>query len=346
MTRLYTHESLPPVEGFDLIGDVHGCAKTLERLIQKLGYRKIQGVYQHAKRRIIFLGDIVDRGPHIREALLLVHSMVQKGSAHIVLGNHEYNALTYCTKAKCHEKDKNFEKVKNCFDDSIEYLRPHSPANSCLIAETLEQYVHHPEEWKEMLDWFRSIPLFMEFGGALQNNIFRVVHACWDHEIIAKHRAIFGDGRFDEEFLHRSVHNYTPESRAVQLLTRGVVFPLPEGVKVVTQDGHVRSTFRTKFWADKAQTYGDLLFQPDPIPVEIAALPISEVHRANMVCYGLHEPPLFVGHYWLKGQPKPITNNIACLDYSAVKYGRLVAYRMDGEQQLQPDKFVWEYVDP
>jgi hypothetical protein len=34
------------------------------------------------------------------------------------------------------------------------------------------------------------------------------------------------------------------------------------------------------------------------------------------------------------------------LDYSAVKYGRLVAYRMDGEQQLDPKKFVWEYVDP
>ena len=334
MTRLYTHESLPPVEGFDLIGDVHGCAKTLERLIQKLGYRKIQGVYQHAKRRMIFLGDIVDRGPHIREALLLVHSMVQKGSAHIVLGNHEYNAITYCTK------------VKNCLEKNLEYLRSHTSANSCLIGETLEQYAHHPEEWKEMLEWFKSIPLFMEFGEARHDNIFRVVHACWDHDIIAQHKAVFGDGHFDEEFLHQSVINCTPESHAIQVLTRGVVFPLPDGVKVVTQDGHVRSTFRTKFWADKAETYGDLLFQPDPIPVEIAALPISKDHRANMVRYGLDQPPLFIGHYWLKGQPKPITNNIACLDYSAVKYGRLVAYRMDGEQQLQPKKFVWEYVDP
>lgn len=334
MTNLFIHESLPPVEGYDLIGDVHGCAKVLERLLQKLGYRKVQGVYQHAKRRVVFLGDIVDRGPYIREALLLVHAMVQKGSAHMVLGNHEYNALTYCTKAK--------GLLNNC----VEYLRPHTSANAHLIAETLEQYVHHPEEWKEMLQWFRSVPLFMEFGDAQNENIFRVVHACWDHDIVAQHKAVFGDGHFDENFLHQSVLNLTPESNAIQLLTRGVVFPLPAGVKVVTQDGHSRSTFRTKFWADKAQTYGDLLFQPDPIPVEIAALPISKDHRTNMVRYGLDQPPLFVGHYWLKGQPKPITNNIACLDYSAVKYGRLVAYRMDGEQQLQPQKFVWEYVDP
>ena len=96
----------------------------------------------------------------------------------------------------------------------------------------------------------------------------------------------------------------------------------------------------------EAQTYGELLFQPDPIPEEIASLPISKEHRAQMVRYGLDQPPLFVGHYWLKGQPQPITHNIACLDYSAVKYGRLVAYRMDGEQQLDSKKFVWEYVDP
>lgn len=334
MAKLYHHESLPPVEGFDLIGDVHGCAKTLERLLQKLGYKKINGVYQHAKRRVIFLGDIVDRGPHIREALLLVYSMVQKGSAHIVLGNHEYNAITYCTK------------VKNCLEKNSEYLRAHTSANSCLIAETLEQYARYPEEWNAMLEWFKTIPLFMELGEPRDNNIFRVVHACWDDGIVAHHKAMFGDGHFDEEFLHQSVLHGTAEAHAIQVLTRGVVFSLPDGLKVITRDGHVRSTFRTKFWADKAQTYGDLLFQPDPIPVEIAALPISKDHRANMVLYGLDQPPLFVGHYWLKGQPKPITNNIACLDYSAVKYGRLVAYRMDGEQQLQPKKFVWEYVDP
>jgi hypothetical protein len=265
---------------------------------------------------------------------LLVHGMVEKGSAHMVLGNHEYNALTYCTQ------------VKNPLTHCFEYLRPHTSANMLLIAETMEQYAQYPEEWKEMLRWFRSVPLFMEFGDLQSNNIFRVVHACWDHDVVAQHKREFGDGRFDEKFLHQSVLHHTPASNTIQLLTRGVVFPLPEGVKIVTPEGYVRSTFRTKFWAHKAKTYGDLLFQPDPIPEEIAALPISKEHRTQMVRYGLDQPPLFVGHYWLKGQPKPITNNIACLDYSAVKYGRLVAYRMDGEQQLQPKKFVWEYVDP
>ena len=216
---------LPPVEGYDLIGDVHGCAITLERLLQKLGYSKLQGVYQHPKRRIIFLGDIVDRGPHIREALLLVHSMVQAGSAHMVLGNHEHNALTYCTQ------------FKNPLTNSFEYLRPHTTANSVLIAETLEQFARYPDDWKEMLRWFRTLPLFMEVGSEQANNAFRVVHACWDHPVIAQHKAVFGDGHFDEDFLHQSALNHTQAANTIQLLTRGVVFPLPDGLKVVTQEG-------------------------------------------------------------------------------------------------------------
>jgi hypothetical protein len=89
-----------------------------------------------------------------------------------------------------------------------------------------------------------------------------------------------------------------------------------------------------------------LLFQPDPIPEHVARAPIAAEHRVQMVNYQKSEPPLFIGHYWLKGTPKPLASNLACLDYSAVKYGRLVAYRMDGEAQLSQDKFVWVYVDP
>ena len=86
--------------GYDIIGDIHGCANTLARLLDQMGYRKINGVYQHPRRQAIFIGDIIDRGPRIREALHLVRDMVEHGSARIVMGNHEYNALGYCTRAR------------------------------------------------------------------------------------------------------------------------------------------------------------------------------------------------------------------------------------------------------
>ncbi|HWV16258.1 MAG TPA: metallophosphoesterase [Cellvibrio sp.] len=335
----YTDQNLPPVEGYDLIGDVHGCGATLERLLQKLGYSKIQNVYQHPRRRVIFLGDIIDRGPRIREALLLAHSMVQKGSALMVLGNHEFNAITYCTRVRGNI-------VRPGEEETVEYLRPHTPGYTRQIAETLEQFAHYPEEWNELIEWFKTQPLFMELGDASAGNRFRVVHACWDNELIAAHRARFGDGHFDEDFIHESAEPNSLSAKTKQRLISGVALPLPQGMSLVSSDGYERNSFRTKFWSPRAQTYGELLFQPDPLPKAIAKEPISKDHRSQMVNYSPEEPPLFIGHYWLRGQPKPITNNVACLDYSAVKYGRLVAYRMNGEQQLNAKNFVWVYVDP
>ena len=52
-----------------VIGDVHGCAHSLERLLDQLGYRQQAGVWRHSRRMALFLGDIIDRGPQIREAL-------------------------------------------------------------------------------------------------------------------------------------------------------------------------------------------------------------------------------------------------------------------------------------
>ncbi|WP_062067741.1 metallophosphoesterase [Cellvibrio sp. OA-2007] len=328
------HSHYSPVigeaKGYDLIGDVHGCAQSLERLLQQLGYQKVSGVYRHRDRQAIFLGDIVDRGPRIREALHLVRDMVEQGSAQMILGNHEFNAVVYSTPSTV----------------PGEYLRPHTPANIRQISETLEQFVKYSQEWQEFLRWFVELPLFLEIQHPVTRQVFRAVHACWDQQLINQHRAHYGDGHIDWQFIHRSAQKGSLEAITKQRLTGGIDLPLPDGETMVSSDGYVRRAFRTKFWGHEAQTYGQLLFQPDPIPDYIAKAEISPAHRTQMVHYDQSQPPLFVGHYWLKGQPRPLAPNLACLDYSAVKYGRLVAYRMDGEAQLQPDKFVWVYVDP
>jgi hypothetical protein len=173
------------------------------------------------------------------------------------------------------------------------------------------------------------------------------VHACWDHNLIARHKERYGSAHIDRDFVHTAAQPHTPEARTIHRLTSGIDVPLPEGHCIVSPEGIERQAFRARFWASNPQTYGDLVFQPDPLPPEVAEAPISSKDRQRLVCYGPDEPPLFIGHYWLKGRPQPVAPNIACLDYSAVKYGRLVAYRMDsGQRQLDPDNFVWVYVDP
>jgi protein phosphatase len=80
---------------FDLIGDLHGCCDELERLLGLLGYEKsAAGVYAHsAGRKAVFLGDLVDRGPRILDAVKLVRAMVEAGSALCVPGNHDMKLM-------------------------------------------------------------------------------------------------------------------------------------------------------------------------------------------------------------------------------------------------------------
>jgi protein phosphatase len=97
-TKLYSdlrHETGP----FDVIGDIHGCRAELEALLAKLGYQisrdetgRVAGAH-HDGRRVIFLGDLVDRGPDTPGVLRLVMGMTAAGDAFCVNGNHE-NKLT------------------------------------------------------------------------------------------------------------------------------------------------------------------------------------------------------------------------------------------------------------
>ncbi len=71
-----------------------------------------------------------------------------------------------------------------------------------------------------------------------------------------------------------------------------------------------------------------------------------ERDKKRLLHYADHRKPLFVGHYWLRGMPKLLKPNLACLDYSACKTGRLVAYRMqaingEGRKTLAAKNFVW-----
>lgn len=72
----------------DFIGNIHGHADKLEELLEKLGYSKSRGIYSHAQRKVLFVGDYIDRGPKIRETLEIVRLMVESENAIALMGNH------------------------------------------------------------------------------------------------------------------------------------------------------------------------------------------------------------------------------------------------------------------
>lgn len=92
---------------FDIIGDVHGCFHELKELLEQLGYkitkhRERSDFEKHfgysvkppigkdgKSRKVIFVGDYVDRGPASNEVLRLVMSMAKAGVAICIPGNHD-----------------------------------------------------------------------------------------------------------------------------------------------------------------------------------------------------------------------------------------------------------------
>jgi len=107
---------------YDLIGDIHGHAKVLRRLLQEMGYRDDSGIFRHQDRRVIFVGDFVDRGPDQQEVLRIARSMCEAGTALAVMGNHEFNALGWAEP-----------------DGTGGFLRPHTPNNKEQHQEFLRQ---------------------------------------------------------------------------------------------------------------------------------------------------------------------------------------------------------------
>jgi protein phosphatase len=85
---------------FDIVGDIHGCFDELQLLLQKLGYQTgvdEQGEYARPPlgRKLVLVGDLVDRGLKSPEVLRLVMRMVREETALCVLGNHEAKLLKY-----------------------------------------------------------------------------------------------------------------------------------------------------------------------------------------------------------------------------------------------------------
>ncbi len=83
---------------FDIIGDVHGCANELQALLARLGYRvewsndqcnRNVTVTPPEGRKLVLVGDLVDRGPNSPDVLRIAMSMTAAGTAYAVQGNHD-----------------------------------------------------------------------------------------------------------------------------------------------------------------------------------------------------------------------------------------------------------------
>lgn len=126
----------------DIIGDVHGDLEALQSLLSGLGYRDGR---HPAGRRLVFVGDLTDRGPDSPGVLRLVMGLVREGNAQCIAGNHELNLLRNV-----------------CHDGNEWWTQP--PAGSKKISE---------REKAEIAGFLSGLPLVLERAD------LRIVHAAW-----------------------------------------------------------------------------------------------------------------------------------------------------------------------
>lgn len=302
---------------FDIIGDIHGHADELIALLSKLGYSPRDGVYGHPERRVIFLGDFVDRGPKIHETLEIVRGMVETDAALTVMGNHELNAMAFHT---AHPSQPG------------EHLRPHTAKNEKQHGQTLVQL--SDSQLSDALAWFRTLPMWLELDG------LRAVHACWDDTAIDQIEIQLQQaGGLTDLLLASACLAGEPLFHSVEAILKGKEMQLPVGYSFQDKDGHERTKTRTRwFLAADGHTFGSYAMT-DHLACDV---PLGEDVLAASRPYGETERPVFLGHYWLKeATPRRLARNVACVDYSVAKGGFLCAYRWDGEQELRDENFVY-----
>jgi hypothetical protein len=299
---------------YDIIGDIHGYTGPLIRLLEKLDYTKSNGTWQHPGRKVIFVGDYIDRGPAIRETLQIVKGMVDSGNAIALMGNHEYNALAYHSKVRG------------------KHLREHNEKNTQQHQSTLAQFWDYREEWAMYLEWFYTLPLFFEDEG------IRVVHACWDEDNIQWLKA----NKYVTMTVELLINGHNKELeplawKAIEETLKGKEFDIPKKYAWKDKGGQLRTSNRIKWWVDPhANVYGNWLFDS---PSEMEALQIRSDSKPYL--YPADAPPVFFGHYWLEdGYPVIQEKNVVCLDYSIAREGSLVGYRWCGEKELVEKNFV------
>ena len=125
---------------FDIIGDVHGCFDELQTLLDELGYvvnrEPERFVVSHPRgRRLVFVGDLVDRGPGVADCLRLAMDAVEAGTALCVPGNHEVKLLRKLRGRKV--------QVTHGLDLTLAQLEAESPAFRERVAAFIDGLVSH-----------------------------------------------------------------------------------------------------------------------------------------------------------------------------------------------------------
>lgn len=300
------------IEGWDVIGDVHGRLDALRALLVRMGYREIDGVWRHPGRKALFVGDLVDRGADVPGVLALVKAMHEAGEAEVLLGNHEFNLLCW------------YEP-----DGKGGFLRERNEQNRTQAERSLALFDRDPAARDRYFAWFRKLPIILERGGA------RFVHAYWGGAEVAQ---LAGRRTLEECGWGAPDFRQQPLGRAVERLIKGPEVKLPEELFIRDREGCVRKDARIKWWADLEGADLRTALLPDTEHFGGRALPAGMSEGYESLQPG--DPLVFFGHYGFREFPGILAPNAVCVDLQGPDKGGVGAYRWDGSPRARIEHFI------
>lgn len=194
--------------------------------------------------------------------------MRDQGHAVAIMGNHELNALLYHSPGL----------IADGTDDG--YMRAHSDKNMDQHQTFLDEFpVGHPDT-AEIMDWFLSLPLFLDLGGV------RLVHACWDDARMATIRNRRPNGLLAIDDLQEIAleNDATGFVEAVLTTLKGPESELPAPHYFHDIRGHRRTALRLKWWHSGAMTWRDAALNETLFPSLNHARATLAAWRKD--CYG------------------------------------------------------------
>lgn len=295
-------------DALDIIGDIHGELGALLELAKKLGYDVGRADWPHPEgRRLVFLGDLVDRGAHSLEVAETVRRLHASNRAACLMGNHEYNLVAHHLGVPDYERPKKSN------------------------AKTIDEIRRNRAAWAPILDFFRELPLALELPD------LRMIHACWhvgSVEAVRRHLAPRPARPGEREhwaaayvalrspFEPRGLHPDLPTAAAGQddapheILMKG--YEEPAAAPFHDTDGTERDRVRATWWLE------------DDAPV-LRDRPLVVGHYWNVPPMdGTFCPPYPSGHpklrEWQRARAPAVpsvgeracTAEIICVDYNGV----------------------------
>ncbi len=295
----------------DVVGDVHGEFAALEDLLRHLGY---DGDGRHAEgRRLVFVGDLTDRGPDSPAVLQAVRRLVVAGRAQCVIGNHELNLLRGERK-----------------DGNDWWTSPDRLGNAAMRPVSAD-------DKRVMTAFLCSLPL------ALERADLRVVHACWNPAAFAQlqelaprcasvldawrqFQALLGErwaaparvAKLKSEWRELAPVHTNPDRRPRLLPTIAQMdreYQMNNPVRVLTSGEETET--ETPFWAGGKWRMVERVRwwqrYDDPVPVVIGHY-WRRFGAAQAVYFDKYGPDLFAGiesHHCMG-----LRNNVYCVDFS------------------------------